>query len=346
MTDPRSNGALAELLAREAEAEEGHRARALRRAARSALLWPEEAAELAATGRSLTELRAVGPWVADRLRTWIEDPPDVLAPPEARQGFLTLAEARRTLEAEPDPPRLRGDLQMHTTWSDGASPLEEMIAAAMALGHEYVAVTDHSVGLPIAHGMDEATLLRQGLEIDRVNEGHVGDGFRALRSLEMNLSPAGEGDMDPAVLRGLDLVLAAFHSKLRTTEDQTARYLAAVANQSVHVLAHPRGRRWNARAGLRADWPRVFAAAARAGTALEIDAFPDRQDLQVELLDLAREAGVWISIGTDAHHPDELGCLELGVAAAVRAGVPRGRILNLLGADEVVAWAAAKTGSD
>jgi histidinol phosphatase-like PHP family hydrolase len=342
VTDPRSNGALAELLAREAEAEEGHRARALRRAARSALLWTEEAAEVAAAGRSLTELRAVGPWVADRLRAWIDEPPDVPTPPEARRGFMTLAEARRVLQAEEDPPRPRGDLQMHTTWSDGAAPLEEMIAAARALGREYVGVTDHSVGLPIARGMDQATLLRQGLEIDGFNERHAADGCRALRSIEMNLSPTGEGDMDPAVLRGLDLVLGAFHSKLRTTEDQTDRYLAAVGNPSVHVLAHPRGRRWNARAGLRADWSRVFAAAERAGTALEIDAFPDRQDLQVELLEVARESGAWISIGTDAHHPDELAFLELGAAAAVRSGVPRDRILNLLAADEVVAWAAAK----
>jgi putative hydrolase len=342
VTGPLGNGVIAELLARAAEGEEGHRARALRRAARAALLWPQEAGDLLAAGRPLTELRGVGPWVADRLRAWIREPPNVPASPESRRGFMTLVEARRVLAAEPDPPRPRGDLQMHTTWSDGAASLEEMTDAASALGHRYVAVTDHSVGLPIARGMDEATLLRQGVEIDRVNEVHVQAGFRALRSIEMNLSPDGEGDMDPEVLRGLDLVLGAFHSSLRTTEDQTDRYLAAVRNPTVHVLAHPRGRRWNARAGLRADWPRVFAAAAAAGTAMEIDAYPDRQDLQVDLLEVAREAGAWISIGTDAHHPNELAFLELGVAAAVRAGVPPARILNLLSADDVVAWAGAK----
>jgi histidinol phosphatase-like PHP family hydrolase len=229
---------------------------------------------------------------------------------------------------------------MHSTWSDGRVSIEEMVARSSELGREYVSITDHSVGLPIAGGMDEATLLRQGVEIDNFNA--TGGGPRILRSIEMNLSPEGEGDMDPDILAGLDIVLGAFHSKLRVVEDQTERYLAAVRNPTVHVLAHPRGRRWGARPGLRADWPRVFEAAAAAGTAMEIDAFPDRQDLQVELLELAREAGVWISIGSDAHHPAELDHLDIGEASALRAGIPPERILNLRSADDVVAWAAAK----
>ena len=145
--------------------------------------------------------------------------------------------------------------------------------------------------------------------------------------------------MDPEVLRKLDLVLGAFHSKLRITEDQTDRYVAAVRNPDINVLAHPRGRRWNHRLGLTADWPRVFAAARDAGTALEIDAYPDRQDLDVDLLRIARDEGCWISIGTDAHHPSELRFLEFGLAAAIRAEIPRERILNFLPWDEVLAWA-------
>jgi putative hydrolase len=335
-----SNAILAELLGQVAEAEEGHRRRALRRAGRAAMLWPEEAADLDRAGRALTELRAVGPWVADRIRGWLDEPPDAPEPPEIRRGFMTMSEARRILAEHPSAPRARADLQMHSTWSDGRVSIEEMVARSKAIGREFVAITDHSVGLPIARGMDEPTLLRQGAEIDNLNA--TGDGPRILRSIEMNLSPEGEGDMDPAVLAGLDLVLGAFHSALRRTEDQTDRYLAAVRNPTVHVLAHPRGRRWGTRPGLRADWPRVFAAAAEAGTALEIDAFPDRQDLQVELLEVARDAGGWISIGSDAHSPDELDHLELGEAAAIRAGIPEDRILNLRSADEVVVWAAAK----
>jgi histidinol phosphatase-like PHP family hydrolase len=292
-------------------------------------------------GRPLTDLRTVGRWVAGILLEWFDSPPEVPDPPEYRRGFMTMAEARSILAAAPAwRERLRGDLQMHTTWSDGSLPVAEMAEHAAAMGHGYAAVTDHSKGLPIARGMDETTLLREMEEIERVNRDFAASGrdFRLLRSIEMNLSPAGEGDMDPNVLRHLDLVLGAFHSKLREAGDQTDRYLAAVRNPDVHVLAHPRGRRWNARKGLFADWPRVFEAAAESGMAMEIDAFPDRQDLQVELLEMARDTAVWISIGTDAHHPAELAYIELGLAAAARAAVPPGRILNLLSLEDLLAW--------
>jgi histidinol phosphatase-like PHP family hydrolase len=160
----------------------------------------------------------------------------------------------------------------------------------------------------------------------------------------MNLSPQGEGDMDAEALATLDLVLGAFHSKLRTVEDQTDRYLAALHNPTVHVLAHPRGRKFNLREGLRCDWSRVFAAAAELDVAVEIDAFPDRQDLNVELLTLARDAGPWISIGTDAHHPEELRFMEFGLAAAIRAGITRDRVLNFLPRDQLQSWARETTG--
>jgi histidinol phosphatase-like PHP family hydrolase len=336
-----TNADLAELLARGAEGQEGHRARALRRASRAALLWPDQAAAFADSG-ALTELTAVGPWVARLVEGWLEDPPEVPEPPATRREFLSRAEARQLVEGHPEwGDSFRTDLQMHTTWSDGAAPLEDMVDRARSERRRCVAVTDHSKGLPIARGMDEAALLRQGVAIDDLNRRLLADGEGpvVLRSIEMNLSPEGEGDLDPDVLAGLDLVLGAFHSRLRVTDDQTARYLAAVRNPSVHVLAHPRGRRWNTRSGLRADWPRVFAAAAEAGTAVEIDAFPDRQDLQVSLLEIARDTGVWVSIGTDAHRPDELAHLEFGVAAAIAADFPRNRILNTLGPDDIRAWA-------
>jgi putative hydrolase len=332
-----TNADLAELLARAGEGEEGHRARALRRASRAALLWAEEAASAAARG-ALTELRAIGPWVSRIIEGWLEDPPPVPKPPESRRGFLTRTEARRLVAAHPEwGGAFASDLQMHTTWSDGGASLEDMAGRAAAEGRKCVAVTDHSKGLPIARGMDEATLLRQGVAIDDLNRRRIaeGKGPMLLRSIEMNLSPEGDGDMAPSVLAGLDLVLGAFHSRLRVTDDQTDRYLAAVRNPSVHVLAHPRGRRWNTRPGLHADWPRVFAAAAEAGTAVEIDAFPDRQDLEVSVLEIARDSGVWVSIGTDAHHPDELANLDFGVAAAIAARFPRDRILNALPPDAI-----------
>ena len=341
-----TNTHLAELLGLGAESEEGHRARALRRAGRAAMgVWAEEAAEVLAAGRSLTELRGVGPWVAGRIVEWLAEervPPE---PPRTRRGFLTLAEARATLAANPGwTSGFRADLQMHTTWSDGRDTLPEMVEAASRYGYEHVAITDHSKGLPIANGKDEAALARQWEEIEALNTARAAAGTPpvALRAIEMNLSPEGAGDMDPEFLGRLELVLGAFHSALRLREDQTERYLAALRNPSVDVLAHPRGRRWGVRPGLEADWQRVFAGAAATDTALEIDAFPDRQDLEVSLLEAAREAGCRISIGTDAHRVEELRFIEFGQAAAIRAGIPRERILNFLSPDELRSWAVSR----
>ena len=336
-----SNAQIAEVLTRAAETTDGHRRRALQRAARAAFLWPEEAAAVISQGRSLTDLRQVGPWIATMIESLQADPAELVEPPEIRRGFLTLADARATLAANPDAlASLRSDLQMHTTYSDGRATLREMVRAATARGYAHAAVTDHSKGLAIANGMDETRLAEQARDIAAVNEelASAGQRFRVLHAIEMNLTPDGEGDMDPIALASLDLVLGAFHSKLRVKEDQTERYLAAVRNPDVNVLAHPRGRRWDARAGLSADWPVVIEAAAAAGTALEIDAYPDRQDLQPELLELVAGTDVWISIGTDAHHPWELAFFELGLAAAKRAGLARERILNFLTAEELVAW--------
>ena len=283
----------------------------------------------------------MGKWTGRIIHDWLENPPELKEPPEYRSGFMTMAEANGILEEHEDwRESLRGDLQMHTTWSDGHESVRDMADHAAARGHRYAAVTDHSKGLPIAGGMDEPTILRQGVEIDGVNAELTAEGsaFRLIHSIEMNVSVEGEGDMDPDVLAGLELVLGAFHSRLRVTDDQTERYLSAVRNPTVHVLAHPRGRRWSSRKGLYADWPRVFEAAAEAGTALEIDAYPDRQDLQVDLVELARDTpGLWISIGTDAHYPDELDFIGMGLASAIKAGFPRDRILNFLPREDLLA---------
>jgi putative hydrolase len=343
--NPRTNEGLRELLALAAQLEEGHRQRALRRASRAAMTWPEEASALVEEGRSLTELRSVGPWVARTIEEILADPPAVPDPPAERRGFLTFAEARAVVEANPEwRSGLRSDLQVHTTYSDGKAPLEEMAELLRDRGYSHAAITDHSKGLPIAGGMHEDRLAEQGVHIEKVNAEleSSGSSFRLLRSIEMNLSPEGEGDMDPDALSRLDLVLGAFHSKLRVTDDQTERYVAAVSNPTVDVLAHPRCRRFGSRLGLSADWPAVFAAAAEAGTAVEIDASPARQDLDAELVGMAVEEGAWLSIGTDAHYPIELGWVDLGLAAAILGGAPRDRILNFLPREELIAWAGGE----
>jgi histidinol phosphatase-like PHP family hydrolase len=290
----------------------------------------------------LTELRGIGPFIEKQIRRWIEKPHRAKAAPAIRRDFLSLAEARRLRATRPYwPNKLRGDLQMHTRWSDGSGTVAEMADAAANRSYEYIAITDHSKGLKIAGGIDERELKRQGVEIAEVNAApsksapHV----TVLRSIEMNLNPRGEGDMSPKSLRSLDLVLGSFHSALRTTEDQTERYLAALRNPHVHILGHPRGRIYNFRLGLKADWPRVFAEAARLDKALEIDCYPDRQDLNVELLKVARDHGTRISLGTDAHHGWQLEFIDLGLTAALRAKIPADRILNFMPIFELKAWA-------
>ena len=339
-----SNGDLAELLWRAGDEEAAHRRRALHRASRAARYWSEEAGELAEAGRSLTELRAVGPWVAARIHAWLDDPPEMPEPDETRVGFLTLAEVRRALDAEPGwEGAPHADLQVHSTDSDGALPLRQIALLARDLGRSYVAITDHSQSLRIANGMDEQRLADQIVRIDALNAelDEAGDPFRVLRSIEMDVFFDGSADMEPTALAPLDLVLGAFHSKLRVREDQTERYLAALRNPSVQVLAHPKARMYGRRTGLSADWSRVFAEAARLGKAVELDATPARQDLSVELARTAVAEGVrWYSIGSDAHIPVELEFLPFGLATAVLAGVPRDRVLNYLPAEDVVAWAA------
>jgi histidinol phosphatase-like PHP family hydrolase len=231
---------------------------------------------------------------------------------------------------------------MHTSWSDGSGTVADMAEAGESRGYEYVAITDHSKGLKIAGGIDEAELLEQGAEIVATNEARraTGSKLTALRSTEMNLNPRGEGDMDRDSLGSLDLVLGSFHSALRVKDDQTDRYVAALRNPDLHVLGHPRGRVYNYRIGLSADWPRVFAEAAKLDKAVEIDCYPDRQDLNVELLRRVREEGARVSLGTDAHHAWQLEFIELGVAAALNAGIPAEKIINFLPLEGLHAWVA------
>jgi len=349
---PPSNAQIAELLRTRAEDEpQDHRRRALLRAARLAYGgWGEQAADMVSAGRPLTELTGIGPWLAAIILDWLThlDPDEVPEPPLVRRGFLTVADVEATLAEHPDwRNAVRADLQMHTTYSDGRTPLRDMVeTCARDHSYEFIAITDHSKTLTVANGMDEARLAAEGLDIDRVNTELRDEGtpLRVLKGIEMDLTPEGEGDMDPRALARLDLVLGAFHSKLRERTDQTERYVAAVRNPTIDVLAHPRTRMFDRRPGLDADWPRVFAEAAAADIAVEIDAHPYRQDLQVEVLEAAREAGVRISIGTDAHHPSELANLGYGLAAALRAGIPRDRILNFAPVEDVLAWTRERRG--
>jgi histidinol phosphatase-like PHP family hydrolase len=336
-----SNSAIAELLARAAEDAKMPLQKALRRASRKALFWEEEASVVLAQQGTLTDLPGIGPSLNRIIRSWIENPPSTGTPPDIRRHFLTLTNARRIL-AGSSLTMVKGDLQMHTMWSDGSGTVADMATAAAGKGYEYIAVTDHSKGLKIAGGIDETQLHQQGIEIEQVNAALRAEGHRltVLKSVELNLDPQGRGDMEKHSLDELDLVLGCFHSALRKKEDQTARYLAALQNSDIHILGHPQGRIYNYRSGLNADWAQVFDLAAKLDKAVEIDAYPDRQDLSSDLLKIAKRSGCRISLGTDAHDPEQLRFMEYGLASALAVGISPDRILNFMSADELRNWAA------
>ncbi len=342
--DPLTNSQIAELLAIAGDDAKPPLNRAYRRASRKAFLWEEEAVSLYQKGQSLTELPGVGPYLEKIIRGWIEISPIVASPPAIRENFFTLTQVRSILGGRPLWSQgVKGDLQMHSVWSDGSSSIQEMAEAGKARGYEYIAITDHSKGLKIAGGIDEKQLVQQADEIAIVNESlrSADRTIRVLRSIEVNLSPRGEVDMDLASLAKLDIVLGCFHSALRKKEDQTERYVTALRNPAIHILGHPRGRVYNFRDGLSADWAKVFAVAAELDKAVEIDSYPDRQDLSLDLVRLARKAGCQISIGTDAHGASQLRFIEFGLASALKAEIDPRRILNFMGRDELLNWASS-----
>jgi putative hydrolase len=345
VTPEMNNAQLSEWLARNAAAVESGslKARALRRAARAALTWPNEVSDLLEEGVPLTSLHLVGPYVADVIAD-VMARNDHVEPDPTRAGFLTRSRVTDVLRGTALRDAVRADFQVHTTWSDGHATVGVMADEAARLGRTHVVITDHSKGLPIAGGKDEQAFAAQREEIALENARLRAEGtaLTLLAGIEMNLSPNGDGDMDPAFLRSLDLVLGAFHSKLRLRDDQTDRYLAALRNPSIDVLAHPRGRIFNFRIGLSARWEAVFEEALRRDVALEVDGYPDRQDLDVALLRLAGEMGVRISMGSDAHAPVDLAFLDFAIAAAAEAGVARERIINTMNVDELREWTASR----
>ena len=258
-----------------------------------------------------------------------------------RGHFLTRAQVVAALaDRQPDGPTLeqyRGDLQMHSVWSDGSQTLEEIIETGIARGYDYCAVTDHSYGLKIAGGVSMAELAEQHRDIDRLNDAYRGR-FRLLKGIEANIRLDGSVDMEPDELATLELVVAAPHSALRSAADQTARMVNAVKTHGVHIIGHPRGRMYGSRPGVSADWDRVFKAAKRANVAIEIDGDPSRQDVDYELARRAVAAGCLFALDSDAHSTAELQYAETAIAHARLAGVPTDRIVNCWPLDRLLEW--------
>ena len=236
----------------------------------------------------------------------------------------------------------RGDLQMHSTWSDGSQSLEEIIEAGIERGYRFCAVTDHSYGLPIAGGVSMAELAEQHREIDVLNRKYRGT-FRLLKGIEANIGKDGTVDMKPEEIALLEIVVAAPHSVLRVAADQTARMVKAVKTRGVHILGHPRGRMYGSRPGVTADWDKVFKAAQRSRVAIEIDGDPSRQDLDYDIARRAVDAGCLFALDSDAHSTRELRYTETAIAHARLAGVPPDRIVNCWPLERLLEWAASRS---
>lgn len=181
----------------------------------------------------------------------------------AQKALRRAAISMIILDAPLDDYARNGDLQNHTTWSDGSASPRAVVRAAENLGYEYVAITDHSAGLRFARGMPVEKIRRQHAALEKLSARL---GFRIFRGVEVNVLPSGDLDMNANDLSGVELVVASCHSYLRRTEDQTARLIAAVTHPRVHILGHPRGRIFGVPRGIRANWDEVFAAAAQHGT--------------------------------------------------------------------------------
>ena len=331
-----------------------YRVKAFRSAAAAVAALPDDEVAARATAGTLSELAGVGDVTA---RCVVEslagEEPVYLRRLAATEGADLGAEAAALRAA------LRGDCHLHSDWSDGGSPIEEMALAAVELGHEYMVLTDHSPRLTVARGLTAARLRRQLDVVASLNEA-LPDGFRILTGIEVDILADGSLDQEDELLARLDVVVGSVHSNLKDPSTRmTQRMLAAVANPHLDVLGHCTGRkvpasavgvtgagdRGHRRGATRApsefDAAAVFAACAEHGKAVEINSRPDRLDPPKRLLRVAVEAGCLFSIDTDAHAPGQLDWLRFGCERAALCGVDAERVVNAWPADRLLEWTAS-----
>ncbi|ADI02480.1 DNA polymerase/3'-5' exonuclease PolX [Syntrophothermus lipocalidus] len=259
-------------------------------------------------------------------------------PPELREGRGEIELARNfalphlvTLED------IKGDLHIHTDWSDGAHSLREMVAAAAKLGYSYMAVTEHSRSLAVSRGLDVERLLAQGKLVEELNREN--DGFKILTGIEVDILKDGSLDLPDEVLANLDVVIASIHSHFRLSRaEQTERVLKAVENPHVDIIGHLTGRLLGRRPGYEIDIEAVLKAAAQTRTALEINSYPDRLDIDEETAFKAKAKGIKIAISSDAHHRADLGLIKYGVINARRGWLSKEDVLNTLETEELMAY--------
>jgi putative hydrolase len=318
---------------------ETYKVKAFRAAAATILpLDPDEVATRVDQG-TLRELPGIGSSTAEVIEAAVEGrTPARLARLEEEAGGQ-LVDGGEDIRAA-----LKGDLHSHSDWSDGGSPIEEMAFTAIELGHEYLVLTDHSPRLKVANGLSVARLTRQLGIVEAIND-HLGDGFRLLKGIEVDILDDGSLDQTDEMLEQLDLRVASVHSKLAMDKDaMTRRMVAAVANPFTNVLGHCTGRLVTGNRGVRGqsefDARTVFEACAEHDVAVEINSRPERRDPPTKLLQLAIDIGCLFSIDSDAHAPGQLDFQVYGCARAEDLALEPDRIVNTWPADRLLTWAA------
>jgi putative hydrolase len=330
-------------------------------ASRSIRRHPECLSEL--TNRDILKIPGVGPASMRIAREYLDtgDSPTVArivsesgrgreieARRILRRNFLSAAMVNKVLSEPAHGAVARadygGDFQMHSRGSDGADSIETLARGCLARGYRCMCVTDHSYGLPIAGGMTMKEIRAQHAEINAINK-KLGSDFRVFRGIEANILQDGSLDMHPAELPEFDLVVASPHSSLRKSVDQTERMLNAVSVPGVHILGHPRGRMFNSRAGVVADWPAVFERASERSVAIEIDGDVSRQDLDFRLATAARRAGCIFALDSDAHAADQLWMADYAIAHARLARISKDLVVNCWPIEKILEWAKSRPAS-
>ena len=222
---------------------------------------------------------------------------------------------------------IKGDLQMHTKWSDGSNTIEEMALAGKKLGYKYICITDHTGKLAIAHALDEKRIAEQRKEIGKVNKKL--SSITILQGVEVNIKDDGALDMPDKVLKQLDIVVASIHSGFKNPKEKiTKRMIKAMENENVDIIAHPTGRLITKREAYEIDLDAVFDAARKTKTIMEINSYPERMDLRDSHVRAAVKAGVKLVISTDAHNTDQLHFIRLGIGTARRGWATKNDVIN------------------
>jgi putative hydrolase len=314
--------------------EPSYRVKAFRTAAATVDGLDRDELERRATAGTLAELKGIGKVTAAVIAESLEGEEPVYLRRVESMGLTPVAEQADALRQ-----LLKGDCHVHSDWSDGGSPIEEMAVAARDLGHEYIVLTDHSPRLTVAHGLSPERLREQLDVVAEANERL--SPFRILTGIECDIHLDGSLDQEPELLERLDVVVASVHSKLRMpAEEMTPRMVAAISNPHTDILGHCTGRLVTGRGRPESEFDAevVFAACAQFDVAVEINSRPERLDPPKRLLRLAVEAGCKVSIDTDAHAPGQLSWQPLGCERAVLTGVPTESIVNAWGAEELLSW--------